>query len=307
MDPITMALIGAGIGGLGSLLQPQAKEVMPSLINPEQYQQGLLAANSAYTNNNNLMQSMMGQAGAFQGQGSALLQRYLQQPGAADRYDPMAAQRAFLGGVPQLQNVARETVGDVNTEDLLRQEREMISQQVGDTFGGTVTSGAFGQALGQGMATPLLQRAQAREQTIANLAGSLMGNSQGLLNQNFLQQAMMGQQDTNRLLQGAQFASGQAGQALQGAGLYGQLAGQGFSGLMGLSQPVYATPDYVQQRNPFGDFLGGAAAGAGLGSNMAMLGNNVQPPMSGGPSLSSQFSAYLSNDHFNRTGNRRGL
>lgn len=266
MDPLTAGLIvggGALLGGAGGLFRREPRQVMPTLINPQQYQAGLDAMSGAYNENNALMQGLLGQAGGYRGQGSALLQQYLNQTPAS--YDPMAAQRAFLGSVPQFQQVARDTVGDYATSDLLRQERDQIMQQVEGQFGGTPTSGAFAAAASQALANPLLQRAQAREQQISGLAGGLMQNAQGLFNQNFLNEAVMRREDQQRPLTAAEYLRGLAGQATQEAGVYGGLAGQGLAGLAGLTQPVYATPDYVSPRSPFSDFLTGASQGAGAG------------------------------------------
>lgn len=272
MEPMTMALLlggSAALGGLGSLFRKDPKRVMPTLINPQQYQQGLQTASSAYNDNNMMMQGLLGEASALRGQGSGLLQQYLNQNPVS--YDPMAAQRAFLASAPQFQDLARETVGDYSTDDLLRQERENIMRQVGDQFGGTPTSGAFAGAASQALATPLLQRAQAREQAISSLAGGLMGQSQGLLNQNFLANAQFRREDQQRPLTAAEYLRSLAGQTTQEAGLYGNLASQGLGGLLSMTQPVYATPDYVSQRSPVSDFMTGAAQGLGMGANVATM------------------------------------
>lgn len=287
-EPISTAALIATIGGsalaggLGSLFRKDPKKVMPSLINEREYRQGLGAAQNAYNQNNAMMQGLLGQAAGYRGQGASLLNQYLGSQTPEYSYDPQAAQRAFLAGAPQLQQLARDTVSDGSTEDLLRQERERIVQEVGDTFGGTPTSGAFAQALGTGIATPLLQRSQAREQMISNLAGNLLGQSQGLLSQNYLNAAQMryGEQEARlqQLLQGLQGTGALGQQALGEAGQYGQMAQQGLGLLGQLSQPVYATPDYVAQRSPFSDFMTGAAQGAGVGTNIAGLMNSRTAP-----------------------------
>lgn len=271
------ALVGAGIGGLGGGLfgGNNTREVMPQLINPEEYQQALSTAQGAYNSNNEYMQNLMGQASGYRGQGSGFLQAYMNQDPASYNYDPMRAQNAFIAGAPQLQQLARSTVSDGSTDDLLRQERENIMQQVGDSFGGNPMSGAFAQSASQALASPLLQRSQAREQQISNLAGNLMGQSQGLLNQNFQRQADVDFQsqmmDRQRQLEAAQYMASLGGQAQQGAGTYANLAGQGLNMIGQLGQPVYATPDYVSQPSPWQQFMTGASQGTQLGANLAML------------------------------------
>jgi len=273
MDPVTMALIMGGtslLGGLGGLSKPSTKSVMPTLINPEQYQVGLDAMSGAYNENNALMQGLLGQSGGYRDQGMGFLQQYLQQ--TPETYDPMRAQKAFLGSVPQFQQIARDTVGDYSTEDLMRQERDTIMQQVGDQFGGSPMSGAFAGAASQALATPLLQRGQAREQQIGGIASGLMQQSHGLLNQNFFNEAIMRREDQQRPMTAAEYMLGLAGQSTQEAGVHGNLAGQGLAGLAGLTQPVYATPDYYTPRSPFSDFMTGALQGANAGASIATLG-----------------------------------
>lgn len=293
------ALLGAGIGGgLGLLkgFEDKTERIMPELINRGEYNLGLGYAQGAYNDNNLRMQNLMGRWQGQQNTGMGFLSQYMNQPAAEYQYDPMAAQRLFLSQAPELQNLARRTVSDYAPDDLIRQEREMIMQQVGDTFGGSPRSGAFAQAASQALATPLLQRAQAQEQLRAQVAGQLLGTSQQNLNQNVLQAAQMGYQqqlaDRARLLEGAQYMQGLGGQTLQGAGMYGQLAGQGLGMLGQLTQPVYATPDYRVTPGIGSTFFNTMGQVGQLGSGIAMLGGGGGGGVTGAAGAGNPLAGY---------------
>lgn len=263
------------MGLFDRLFGREEKKYQPTLQNEEQYQQGLDTMSGAYNQHNEYMQGLMGEAAGHRGQGAGFLQQYMNQDPARFQLDPMAAQNAFLGGAPELQQLARSSVSDYAPDDFLRMERENILSQLGDSFGGNPNSGAFMGAASQAIATPLLQRAQAQEQMRSNLTGQLLGQSQGLLNQNFLQDAQgrygAQLQDQQRYLNAAQGYSGLGGQALQGAGIHAGLAGQGLSGLASLTQPVYSTPTIHTQPSPWDRFMGVANDVTGLASNIASL------------------------------------
>lgn len=271
MPSLTAGLmIGGGLlGGLGGLLQRRPREVMPSLINSQQYQQGLNMQTGAYDNANNQMAQMMRQANAYGGQGAGFLQSYMNQDPAQFNYDPLAAQRAFLGGAPQLQDLAQSSMGGTN-EDLLRQEREMIMQQVGAGFGGSPRSGAYAQSASQALASPLLQRQSQMESNRLGLLGNLFNTSQNQLGQGFLTQAQGGfqadQENRNRFLQALQASQQQQATAMQGAGMFGNLAGGALGNLAQLQQPVYATPDYVTPFSRGANFFQGMMGGVGTGA-----------------------------------------
>lgn len=264
---------------IGKFFSPDTQAVQPSLVNAAQYQKGLDTAYGAYNANNEQMQALTQTGQGQQQRGIGLIEQYLQRPAAEYQYDPMAAQRLFLSNAPQLQNLARESVSDYAPDDLLRQEREMIMQQVGDSFGGNPMSGAFAQSASQALASPLLQRAQAQEQMRANLMGSLYGTSQGNLNQNVLQAAQMGYQqelaDRARLMEGAGYMQQAAGQTLGQAGLYGQLAGQSLGTIGQLTNPVYSTPDYRMTPSLWDQIYNRTNQVMTLGSNIATTSKNI--------------------------------
>lgn len=272
MSP-TAGLLMAGsslLGGLGGLLSSRRpREVMPSLINQQQYQQGIGEQRGALMNAENLMRQQMGQAGNFMGQGAGFLQQFMQQDPAQFNFDPMAAQRAFLGGAPQLQQLASSAMGGPS-EDLLRQERDMVMRQVGGAFGGTPRSGAFAASASAGLAQPLLQRQQQMEAARTGLLGQLLGQSQAGLQQGMLAQAQgqfsADQLANQRFLEASQGMLGLGGLAQQGVGTQAGLMQSALGNLAQLQQPVYATPDFVQRPSPFGNFLQGAGQGLGLGA-----------------------------------------
>ena len=266
---LTLGLAAAG--GIGSWLrQRNQRAVMPSLINQEQYHQGLATQQDAMLNAQNLMRQQMAQAGNFMGQGAGFLQQYMEQDPAQFALDPMAAQRTFLAGAPQLQQLARQTVSDTAPDEFLRQERENIMQQVGAAFGGSPRSGAFMGAASQALASPLLARGQQQEALQAQLASQLLGQSQAQAQQAALAQAQgqftADQLANQRFLEASQGMMGLGGLAQQGAGTQAGLMQAALGNLAQLQQPVYATPDYVQGGSPFGAFLGGAVQGAGMGA-----------------------------------------
>jgi len=215
----------------------------------------------------------MGESAGYRGQAAGFLQQFMNQDPARYNLDPMAAQRSFLAGAPELQQLARSSVSDYAPDDLVRAERDNILEQLGASFGGSPNSGAFVGAASQALATPLLQRAQQQEQLRAQVMSQLLGQSQGLLNQNFLNQAQGNYQsqmdNRGRFLQAMQGATGLGGQAMQGAGIYGNLTGQALGGIAQLTQPVYSTPDYMYQPSMFEQFLNAGVQGAqiGLGVN----------------------------------------
>jgi hypothetical protein len=270
MSPTALMIGSSLLGGIGGLLSNRRpREVMPSLINQQQYQQGIGEQRGAMMNAENLMRQQMAQAGNFMGQGAGFLQQFMQQDPAQFDYDPMAAQRAFLGGAPELQQLATQSMGGPS-EDLLRQEREMIMRQVGAGFGGTPRSGAFAASAAQGMAQPLLQRQQQMEATRAGLTGQLLGQSQAGLQQAMLAQAQgrfgADQAANERALQASQGMLGLGGLAQQGVGTQAGLMQSALGNLAQLQQPVYASPDFVQRPSPFGGFFQGATQGLGLGA-----------------------------------------
>lgn len=268
--------LGALAGGIGGGLMGgfsgsgEAEEIMPSLINADQYGSALNLAQGMYNNNTDLMRQMMGRSGTYSDMASNLLNQYTSSPDVAYNYDPTQANKTFLSMTPQLQNLVRESIPDYSNEDLLRQERDMIMSQVSDTFGGNPNSGAFVGAATQALANPLLQRAQAQQQMQANLLGSLYGQTLGGLQQGYSQQAggelEAALANRNALLQAMQ-SYGSLGQLAQsGASMYGQLAGQGMNMMGNLSQPVYATPDHVLNPNPVANAMGtGSQFGALMG------------------------------------------
>jgi hypothetical protein len=267
---IALTLGLAAAGGVGSWLRQRSqREVLPQLINESQYQQGLQQQRGAMMNAENLMRQQMAQAGNFMGQGAGFLQQYMQQDPAQFALDPMAAQRSFLAGAPELQQLARDTVSDVAPDEFLRQERENIMSQVGSAFGGSPRSGAFMGAASQALATPLLQRGQQQEALRSQLAGQLLGQSQAQSQQAALAQAQgqftADQLANQRFLEASQGMLGLGGLAQQGVGTQAGLMQSALGNLAQMQQPVYATPDYVQD-SPLGSFLGGAVQGAGMGA-----------------------------------------
>jgi len=274
-------LIGTAVGaGLGLLSGfgggDKVEEVSPTLLNPEQYQEGLDTASGTYNDYNALMQGMMAQSSGYGRQGSSLLQQYLMQPDAQYRYDPMEAQREFLRSAPQLQALARDSVGDGDLTEYLREERSNIANQVGDTFGGNRKSGAYMASASQALATPMIERANYLSGLRAQLMGQLMGNSQQMLNQNYLQQAQgdYNQQmdNRNRYLSGVTGYQGLADNAMQGANVYGSMAQTGLSGLLNMSQPIYSTPDYKVTPGA----LSGLSQGLGDAATILSLGSDLQ-------------------------------
>lgn len=163
-------------------------------------------------------------------------------------YDPEAWFSQWQSQMPYMQQLAGEAVAPYNeagisyAQQASNQARRNIEQQYG---GGGLYSGAFGKAVGEGMASPYLQAAANSEQLQANLFQGLASPAMGYS------------------AQGQQFNTQADLQALAEQGnLFGAQMTAGAAGMTQLGMPEYWQPTYVEDVPVWQQMLGGGVSGA---------------------------------------------
>jgi len=166
-------------------------------------------------------------------------------------YDPDAWYQQWQSQMPymqQLSQMATDPYGAAGTsyaDVMANRARGQVEQAYG---GGGLYSGAFGKAVGEGMAAPYLQAGTQREALQANILQQLAGQGMGLssANQQFA---------TNTDLQSLAQQGNMWGNQLQTAG----------AGMAQLGAPEYWQPTYVEDQDPWLNALGGGLSGAATG------------------------------------------
>jgi len=282
---------GAIIGGLGGLLvggfggQDAAQ---PQMLNRDQNQAWMNQLGGYNENFQNQMKQYLGKAGGFQGQASGFLDQ-MAGFNPTTRYDPLAAQRQFASLSPQMQQIAKQSIGSGSAEGDLQLMQAQALRDVAGQFGGSsMDSGAFQSQAVQSMAQPRFQAAQQRQQLEAGLSGQLLGGLQSQLGQGYWNQAQLGMQNDQMRFGGLQGAAqgyqNLGAQSMQGATLYGGLTGQVLGMLNGQNEAIYNTPSQPQDPNVMGNF----AQMADMFQRSGMLNPKIDVPASnfGGLNLS---------------------
>lgn len=246
-------------------------------------------------------EGMIGQAGRAYNQ--------LQNFQTTAQFDPSAAMRMTRSQLPQLQQLAQQSLGEgaLNPE-ATRDRMESAAQQTAAQFnqmgglGSGAAQGAIGQAVGGIQAQTDLQQQQMYQQAfLGQLGQAYQGNLSGL------QQQFSGRQQADQLrfqgISGA--ASGYAGlgqQYGQRASMFGNLAGQSqasmanmagtefmyqpaqekpiFGGLMdglGTGLSIYQLSQENQQRQQLLDLMGGGGQQQGPTTNYLAPGISNNP------------------------------
>lgn len=166
-------------------------------------------------------------------------------------YDPNAWFSQWMSQMPQMQGLAQmatepfDAAGTSYAARAADMARRKVEQQYG---GGGLYSGAFGKAVGEGMAMPYLQAAANSEQLQGNIFAQLAGQGMGLN------------------AQGQQYETTSQLQALaEQGGLWGNQMNIAGSGMASLGAPEWWQPTYVQEQDPLMGALGGALSGAATG------------------------------------------
>jgi hypothetical protein len=203
-------------------------------------------------------------------------------------FDPNAGFNSFLAQFPALQNVIKNSVGTLASDDAVKALQAGALRSVASKLpGASAGSGAFARAASEGLSAPLFQIQAQNEAERSNAMNSGINNLLGLTNQNEMNRVnterSLFSDKLDALTKGFQGALGLAdssgnsqGQLLSSLGNLMGIGGQ-------LAAPEWWQPTYVQDPNYFsakdifGSLLGlgsGAAnlaTGGGTGGIMSLL------------------------------------
>lgn len=234
MDPITMALIGAGIGAGGGILD--------QFLGPQKY-----GSASDVRNVNPLTDQFYEQ---MQGQQSGTYDRLNQQINQPLDQFMQRNTNAWLnqvgrysgpGGTPAsgylgaAESAFAPFASDATAQRLSREAAQNVAQQYAGAGQGALRSSSANRSQMTAALTPLLQHQQALAQMQGGLAGNLMGSGQQLYQQ-----------------------GGMQGRG-QNIGALSSMYGTQTNAQAAMAQPEWWQPTYSQQ-GPISNILGNAAA-----------------------------------------------
>ncbi len=200
-----------------------------------------------------------------------LINEILSKPG----YNPQSGINAFLGAVPELQGIARNTVSPygLTADELATQQSNAAMSQVSQQYSnmGAINSGAAVSAMTRGAAVPRAQLAADLARTQAGAATSLIGQAMQVIPNQYSQAYQFGQ---NQQQMGLRGYGGLLNSRLSEAGLYSGLLGSVYGAGGQMAAPQYYTPTYMGASDNswnWGGALGGGVAGAGTGATAGFM------------------------------------
>lgn len=188
---------------------------------------------------------------------------------SASPYNPQSGINAFLGMVPELQGIAKNTVSPygLTADELATQQSKASMSQVAQQYGnmGAINSGAAVSAMTRGAAVPRAQLAADLARMQSGAATSLIGQAMQVVPGQYSQAYQFGQ-NQQKLGIGAyqSLLNSQLGEA----SIFGNMLTGTYGAGASLATPQYYTPTYVEQSGgwDWGGALGGTVAGAGTGA-----------------------------------------
>lgn len=246
MDPITMALLGAGLGAGSSILD--------SIFGGTQQ----VGSPNDVVQLNPLTNQFYGRTGNQQNQTFDTLNQQINQPMDAFLQRNTNAWLNQVGGYggpsggagSGYLGAAEQAFAPFASEEtanrLSRQASQNVAQQYAGAGQGALRSSSANRSQMDAAITPLLQHQQALAQMQGGLAGQLMGQGQQL----YQQGAMQGRG--------------------QNIGALSSMYGNQTNAMAMMAAPEWYEPTY-QQNNPFGNIFGNAMSGATPGLMLGMM------------------------------------
>lgn len=240
------------LGGLGSIIgsavsgaQNPYQKIDFRNYNP--YTSGVFnQVNSAYGNLNNLFNESLARAGQAQGLAGSQARDLLNQATSLNTigYDPEAAMNAFIARAPQLQSLARSSLGN-DAQGELNAIRAQTGRDAAARFGGSPTSSAYRREVTSALAEPSFQYATNRDNLLSGLTGQMLNNAMGNIGSQYQTAAQLNNARISNLLNlaGQQLNIGNQGQ--QQLSLLAQLLSGAQNNLVDMGRPQYMAPNYM--------------------------------------------------------------